>query len=74
MLELATVDAAIALDCFLPDISADLLMLPIAEICAILDISEGTLAGRQCPLKHKLGVKKDILLGGQKFVLKVNEV
>ena len=37
-----------------------------------MDISEGMLAGRQCPLKHKLGGEKDIYLGGQEFKLKVN--
>ena len=46
-------------------------MLHLAESCSILDVSEGMLAGRQCPLEHKLGPKKDIYLGGEIFKLKV---
>ncbi|CAL5223032.1 g5487 [Coccomyxa viridis] len=44
------------------------------EHCSLLDASEGMLAGRQCPLKHKLGPKKDIHLGGEIFKLKAKDV
>ena len=46
-------------------------MLHPAEHCSLLDISEGLLAGRQCPLEHKLGPKKAVTLGGEVFKLKV---
>ena len=46
--------------------------LLFAEYCTLLDISEGMLAGRQCPLEHKLGAEKDVFLGGQIFKLKVS--
>lgn len=48
------------------------MVLLLAETCTLLDISEGMLAGRECPLKHKLGSKKEVHLGGQMFELKVN--
>jgi len=42
-----------------------------AESCALLHISDGVLAGRECPSKDTIGVKKDMFFGGQKLQLKV---
>jgi len=42
-----------------------------AESCSLLHISDGVLAGRECPSRHTIGVKEDMFSGGQKLQLKV---
>ena len=48
-----------------------LITFAFAASCTLLNISDGLLAGRQCPAEKSIGPNDDIILGGQKLELKV---